>query len=80
MPVRSSIANRISDTSIILKTALIRNGKNVRDVEKNKIMASGTFYAKQAKTDRLKLSDLWRLDDMLHFTDDEILQMFGRKG
>lgn len=80
MPVRSSIANRISDTSIILKTALIRNGKNVRDVEKNKIMASGTFYVKQAKTDRLKLSDLWRLDDMLHFTDDEILQMFGRKG
>ena len=50
-----------------------------KDVEKRKIMNANTFYVKQAKTDRLKLSDLWRLDDMLHFTDEEILKMFGRE-
>ena len=50
-----------------------------KDIEERKIMHSNTFYAKQAKTDRLKLSDLWRLDDMLHFTDEEILKMFGRE-
>lgn len=79
MPVRNSIADRINETRIILKTALIRNNKMAKDVEKRKIMNANTFYVKQAKTDRLKLSDLWRLDDMLHFTDEEILKMFGRE-
>lgn len=79
MPVRNSISDRINETRIILKTALIRNNKMAKDVEKRKIMNSNTFYVKQAKTDRLKLSDLWRLDDMLHFTDEEILKMFGRE-
>ena len=79
MPVRNSIADRIDETRIILKTALIRNNKMAKDVEKRKIMNANTFYVKQAKTDRLKLSDLWRLDDMLHFTDEEILKMFGRE-
>jgi hypothetical protein len=78
MPVRNSIADRINETRIILKTALIRNNKMAKDVEKRKIMNANTFYVKQAKTDRLKLSDLWRLDDMLHFTDEEILKMFGK--
>ena len=79
MPVRNSIADRINETRIILKTALIRNNKVPKDIEKRKIMHANTFYVKQAKTDRLKLSDLWRLDDMLHFTDEEILKMFGRQ-
>ena len=78
MPVRNSIADRINETRIIHKTALIRNNKVPKDIEKRKIMHANTFYVKQAKTDRLKLSDLWRLDDMLHFTDEEILKMFGR--
>lgn len=78
MPVRNSIADRINETRIILKTALIRNNKVPKDIEKRKIMHANTFYVKQAKTDRFKLSDLWRLDDMLHFTDEEILKMFGR--
>ena len=78
MPVRNSIADRINETRIILKTALIRNNKVPKDIEKRKIMHANTFYVKQDKTDRLKLSDLWRLDDMLHFTDEEILKMFGR--
>ena len=80
MPVRNSIADRINETRIILKTALIRNNKVPKDIEKRKIMHANTFYVKQAKTDRLKLSDLWRLDDMLHFTDEEILKMFGING
>ena len=78
MPVRNSIADSINETRIILNTALIRNNKVPKDIEKRKIMHANTFYVKQAKTDRLKLSDLWRLDDMLHFTDEEILKMFGR--
>ena len=78
MPVRNSIADRINETRIILKTALIRNNKVPKDIEKRKIMHANTFYVKQAKTDSLKLSALWRLDDMLHFTDEEILKMFGR--
>ena len=79
MPVQNSMANRVRDASIVIKTALIRNNKAVKDVEKKKIMNANTFYLKQANTDRFKLSDLWRLDDMLHFTDEEILRMFGRR-
>ena len=79
MAVVNSIAERIEGTRIIIKTALIRNNKMAKDIEERKIMHSNTFYAKQAKTDRLKLTDLWRLDDMLHFTDEEILKMFGRE-
>lgn len=80
MPLRKSIAERIDEARIVIKTALIRNNKMAKDIEERKIMKANTFYVKQAKTDRLKLSDLWRLDDMLHFTNEEILQMFGRKG
>ena len=58
MPVRNSIEDRINETRIILKTALIRNNKVPKDIEKRKIMHANTFYVKQAKTDRLKLSDL----------------------
>lgn len=79
MPIQNSISNRIRDASIVIKTALIRNNKAVKDVEQRKIMNANTFYLKQANTDRFKLSDLWRLDDMLHFTDEEILRMFGRR-
>ena len=78
MPGRNSIADRINETRIILKTALIRNNKVPKDIEKRKIMHANTFYKKQSKADTFKLSDLWRLDDMLHFTDEEILKMFGR--
>lgn len=80
MPLRKSISERIDEARIVIKTALIRNNKMAKDIEERKIMKANTFYVKQAKTDRLKLSDLWRLDDMLHFTNEEILQMFGRKG
>ena len=34
MPVRNSIADRINETRIILKTALIRNNKVPKDIEK----------------------------------------------
>lgn len=78
MPVQNSLSSRIRDASIVIKSALIRTGKTVKDIEKCKIMNSNTFYAKQINTDRLKLSDLWRLDNLLEFTDEEILQMFGR--
>ena len=37
-----------------------------------------TLGKKKRVPEMFNLGELWRIDDILHFTDAEILQMFGR--
>lgn len=78
MALQNSLEKRINNARRIINVAMARNDVKPKDIGTHKIMNANTFYTKKEKTDRLKFSDLWRLDDLLHFTDEEILQFFGR--
>ena len=46
--------------------------------EKN-IINKSTLAKRKQNGGSTRLEELWRLDRILHFTDAEILEMFGRK-
>ena len=37
-----------------------------------------TLAKRKTEGETIRLGEIWALDKVLHFTDDELLQMFGR--
>lgn len=79
MGLQNSLSERMEAVRIIINTAMARNDIKPEDIETRKIMHANTFYKKRKQADTFKFSEFWRLDDILHFTDEEILQLFGRR-
>nr|DAS52320.1 MAG TPA: helix-turn-helix protein [Caudoviricetes sp.] len=56
-----------------------RNDITVKDIAKRKIMTAPTYYAKVKNPERFRLDDIWRLDSLLHFTEEEFKAIRERK-
>lgn len=61
----------------IVKVGMAR--KALRNADLGGAINVNTFGHKKGAPETFNLGELWRIDDILHFTDDEILQMFGRQ-
>ena len=61
-----------------IEDAMDRNDITVKEIEKRKIMTAPTYYAKAKNPERFRLDDIWRLDNLLHFTQEELQAINGR--
>lgn len=62
-----------------IEDAMDRNDINVKELAKRKIMTVPTYYAKAKNPERFRLDDIWRLNTILHFTEQEFRMICGRK-
>lgn len=73
-------ADRKDAARRVINTAMARNDIKADDLDRRKVINKSTFFKRKRETDTTRLGELWMLDKVLHFTDDEILQFFGRGG
>lgn len=52
--------------------------KALKNVDLKSAINENTLGKRKRLPETFLLGELWRIDDILHFTDAEILQMFGR--
>lgn len=63
----------------VINIGLARSGLTGKDLDRRNIINVNTLVKRKADGDTLRLGEIWALDKVLHFTDDELLQMFGRR-
>lgn len=61
-----------------IRVGLARKGMEVAELEKNGVVKASTAYKRLRLPETMKLEELWRMDRTLHFTDNQILAIFGR--
>lgn len=71
-------ADRKDAVKKIIKSGMARSGVTARDLERRKIINSNTLGKRKQESGTSRLEELWRMDTVLHFTNNEILQFFGR--
>ncbi len=72
-------ADRKEAVRRIINIGLARSGLTGKDLDRRNIINVNTLVKRKADGDTLRLGEIWALDKVLHFTDDELLQMFGRR-
>lgn len=72
-------ADRKEAVRRIINVGLARSGLTGKDLDRRNIINANTLVKRKADGDTLRLGEIWALDKVLHFTDDELLQMFGRR-
>lgn len=72
-------ADRKEAVRRITNVGLARSGLTGKDLDRRNIINVNTLVKRKADGDTLRLGEIWALDKVLHFTDDELLQMFGRR-
>lgn len=60
----------------IVKVGMAR--KALKNADLKSAINENTLGKRKRLPETFVLGELWRIDDILHFTDAEILQMFGR--
>ena len=72
-------ADRKEAVRRIINIGLARSGLTGKDLDRRNIINVNTLVKRKADGDTLRLGEIWALDKVLHFTDDELLQMFRRR-
>lgn len=72
-------ADRKEAVRRVINIGLARSGLTGKDLDRRNIINVNTLVKRKADGDTLRLGEIWALDKVLHFTDDELLQMFGRR-
>lgn len=62
-----------------IEDAMDRNDITVKDIAKRRIMTAPTYYDKAKHPERFRLDDIWRLDELLHFTPEEFSAIVGKR-
>ncbi len=62
----------------VINIGLARSGLTGRDLDRRNIININTLTKRKAEGETIRLGEIWALDKVLHFTDDELLQMLGR--
>lgn len=73
-------ADRKEAVRRVINVGLARSGLTGVDLDRRNVMNKSTLVKRKAEGETIRLGEIWALDRLLHFTDDEILQMFGRGG
>lgn len=73
-------ADRKEAVRRVINIGLARSGLTGVDLDRRNVMNKSTLVKRKAEGETIRLGEIWALDRLLHFTDDEILQMFGRGG
>ena len=73
-------ADRKEAVRRVINIGLARSGLTNKDLDHRNIININTLIKRKAEGETIRLGEIWALDRVLHFTDDEILQMFGRGG
>ena len=73
-------ADRKEAVRRVINVGLARSGLTGKDLDRRNIINRNTLVKRKAEGETIRLGEIWALDRVLHFTDDEILQMFGRGG
>ncbi len=73
-------ADRKEAVRRVINVGLARSGLTGVDLDRRNVMNKSTLVKRKAEGETIRLGEIWALDRVLHFTDDEILQMFGRGG
>lgn len=71
-------ADRKEAVRRVINIGLARSGLTGIDLDRRNIINRYTLVKRKAEGETIRLGEIWALDRVLHFTDDEILQMFGR--
>lgn len=72
-------ADRKEAVRRVINIGLARSGLTGKELDRRNIINVNTLVKRKADGDTLRLGEIWALDKVLHFTDDELLQMFGRR-
>lgn len=73
-------ADRKETVKRIIGAGMKRKALKADDLERRKIMNRNTYFKRKREANTARLGELWDLDRVIGFTDNEILQMFGRGG
>ncbi len=71
-------ADRKEAVRRVINIGLARSGMTNKDLDRRNIINVNTLIKRKAEGETIRLGEIWALDRVLHFTDDELLQMFGR--
>lgn len=71
-------ADRKEAVRRVINVGLARSGMTNKDLDRRNIININTLVKRKAEGETIRLGESWALDKVLHFTDDELLQMFGR--
>lgn len=71
-------ADRKEAVRRVINIGLARSGLTGRDLDRRNIININTLTKRKAEGETIRLGEIWALDKVLHFTDDELLQMLGR--
>ncbi len=71
-------ADRKEAVRRVINIGLARSGMTNKDLDRRNIININTLIKRKAEGETIRLGEIWALDRVLHFTDDELLQMFGR--
>lgn len=71
-------ADRKEAVRRVINVGLARSGLTGKDLSRRDIININTLAKRKTEGETIRLGEIWALDRVLHFTDDEILQMFGR--
>lgn len=71
-------ADRKEAVRRVINVGLARSGLTGVDLDRRNIINRNTLVKRKAEGETIRLGEIWALDRVLHFTDSEILQMFGR--
>lgn len=63
-----------------INVGMARKDLKPDDLDKRQVINKNTLFLRKREADTMRLGELWRIDDIVKFTDEEILQMFGRGG
>lgn len=72
-------ADRKEAVRRVINIGLARSGLTGIDLDRRNIINRHTLVKRKADGETIRLGEIWALDRVLHFTDSEILQMFGRE-
>lgn len=71
-------ADRKETVRRVINVGLARSGMTNKDLDRRNIININTLVKRKAEGETIRLGEIWALDRVLHFTDDELLQLFGR--
>ncbi len=71
-------ADRKEAVRRVINVGLARSGLTGKDLSRRNIININTLAKRKTEGETIRLGEIWALDKVLHFTDDELLQMFGR--